>query len=603
MYRVLARKWRPQGFAELVGQQHIARALTNAIESERLAHAYIFAGVRGIGKTTVARILSKCLNCEKGPTPTPCNECAPCREITDGRSLDVLELDAASRRGIDSIRELQEVVSYSPARDRYRILILDEFHMLTKEAFNALLKTLEEPPERVMFVLATTEIQKILPTILSRCQVFEFRRVAAPDLAAHLRKICDAEGVKISGHALDRIAWAGEGSVRDALSVLERVLAFCGNEVTDDDALQILGAVRNELLEELIGGLAERDAARMLTVLDGLVAEGHDLVHFWGELVAVLRDLLLLRVDPESAGLLSRTPEHTEAVRRAAEGLSREDLLRVFQIVSDLEARLKTSSQPRFLFEATLVRLASLGAVRPIEELISTLAPEIPARSERKAPPSQKKKRPAPPAVAPEPAKPVAAPTERPVPVVREARESSPPPSAESPAFGEAPPFFTDLVAAVHRTKPMLGAILEQVAGVSLDGDVLGLAFSDGAGPIGRRLEQTDSREFLERCTEEVVGRRLRLRVGACDAPPPRPETAPPRPPAPASPPRSAVDLPGPPPEGVGRDELLERAKNEPGIQKLLYEFGAQVVEISPLETPKEPAGGETKTGRAKETR
>ena len=604
MYRVLARKWRPQSFEELVGQQHITRALTNAIESERLAHAYIFAGVRGIGKTTVARVLAKCVNCEKGPTPTPCNECAPCREITDGHSLDVLELDAASRRGIDSIRELQEVVSYSPARDRYRILILDEFHMLTKEAFNALLKTLEEPPARVMFVLATTEIQKILPTILSRCQVFEFRRVAAPALAVHLRMICDAEGVKISDHALDRIAWAGEGSVRDALSVLERVLAFCGSEVTDEDALQTLGAVRNEVLEDLIGGLAERDAARMLAVLDALVAEGHDLVHFWGELVAVLRDLLLLSVDPESAGLLSRTPEHTEALQRAAGDLSREDLLRVFQIVADLEARLKATSQPRFLFEATLVRLASLGAVRPIEELISTLGSGPPARKETKAPPRQKKKRPASPAVAPETAKPTAAPTERPEPVrvVEKPRESSPPPVAEARTLDAAPPFFADLVAAVQDTKPMLGAILEQAVGVSLDGNVLGLSFSEGAGPIGKRLEQTDSREFLERCTEKVAGRRLRIRVGACDAPAPRPKAAPPRPSAPASPPRPAA-VPEPPSERGSHDELLERAKNEPGIQKLLYEFGAQVVEISPLETPTEPAGGETETGRTKETR
>jgi DNA polymerase-3 subunit gamma/tau len=596
MYRVLARKWRPQSFEELVGQQHVARALTNAIETERLAHAYIFAGVRGIGKTTVARVLAKCLNCEKGPTPTPCNECTPCREITEGRSLDVLELDAASRRGIEEVRELQEVVAYAPVRDRNRVLILDEFHMLTPHAFNALLKTLEEPPPRVTFILATTEIQKILPTILSRCQVFEFRRVAAPELSAHLRKVCDAEGIEISNHALDRIAWAGEGSVRDALSVLERVLAFCGSEVTDEDALQILGAVRNEVLEELIGGLADRDAGRMLAVLDELVAEGHDLVHFWGELVAVLRDLLLLSVDPGNTALLSRTPEHTEALRRASEGLSREDLLRVFQIVSDFETPLKASSQPRFLFEATLIRLASLGAVRPIEELISGLAPAAPDRSGPKTPARQKKKRLATPAVAADPVEPAAAPTERPP-------EASTARSAKTPVPSEIPAFFPDLVTAVQRKKPMLGAILEQAVTVSLDGDTLGLAFADGAGPIGKRLEQTDSREILERCADEVVGRRLRIRVGGHDAPPSRTESAPPRGAAPAEPAGRAVEPPEPPPEGISRDELLERAKNEPGIQKLLYEFGAQVVEIGPLETPKELAGDETETGQTEETR
>src|SRR5262245_29612282 len=240
MYQVLARKWRPQGLEELVGQAHVARTLRNALSGNRLAHAYLFAGLRGTGKTTVARILAKCLNCAQGPTPTPCNRCPSCLEIGEGRSLDVLEIDAASRTGVGDIRELQEVVAYAPVRDRYRVLVIDEVHMLSKNAFNALLKTLEEPPAQVVFILATTEIQKVLPTILSRCQVFDFRRVPPKEVSAHLAKVCKAEKIQISKDTLDRIARAGEGSVRDSLSVLERVVAFCGTTVSDDEALLVL---------------------------------------------------------------------------------------------------------------------------------------------------------------------------------------------------------------------------------------------------------------------------------------------------------------------------------------------------------------------------
>jgi len=380
MYQVLARKCRPQTFEELVGQEHVARTLANAIDSDRLAHAHIFAGLRGTGKTSVARILAKCLNCEKGPTSKPCGKCDPCTEIADSRAIDVLELDAATRTQVDNIRELQEVIAYAPARDRNKVLIIDEAHMLSKNAANALLKTLEEPPPNVIFILATTEIQKLLPTILSRCQVFEFRRVGYQELTAYLGKLCKAEKIVIDETALERIARAGEGSVRDSLSVLERALAFCGNEINDDDVLRMLGGVRFEVVVDLVAGLATRDTGRMLGVLDSLVDEGHDLLHFWSELIAATRDLLLLQAVPRRQDMLARPTEEADRLREAAQGLTREDLTRAFQILADLEPVLKTSSQPRFMFESTLIRLGSLGSVRPIEEILDSLQSGAPQK-------------------------------------------------------------------------------------------------------------------------------------------------------------------------------------------------------------------------------
>jgi len=570
MYRVLARTWRPQRFDELVGQLHVARALANAIESGRLAHAYIFAGVRGIGKTTVARILAKCLNCRQGPTTMPCNECESCREITDGRSMDVLELDAASRTGVDDIRELQEIVSYAPVRDRSRILILDEFHMLSKNAFNALLKTLEEPPPGVVFILATTEIQKILPTVLSRCQIFEFRRVATGELSAHLRRVCDTEGIEISDATLDRIARAGEGSVRDALSILERILAFCGTAVRDDDALAVLGAVRHEVLEELVDGLARRDAARLLGILDGLVRDGYDLVHFWGEIVAALRDLIVLRVDPGRSEMLSRTADQGAALQRASDGLSREDLVRAFQIVSDLEAPLKTSAQPRFLFEAALVRLAGLGSVKPIEELLSRFDAGGEAPAPRPAPPEKKK----------------LAESE---PVAPDFEAATAPPAVPPTAPGSTPGFYPAFVEAVHVAKPMLGAILDEAEGATLDGNVLVIRFGDGAGAIRKRLENPDSRTLLARVACEVAGRDITVRTSDSAGSGREPGAATEAPRVGSVPGRG-----GPGAESAGAT-LLERAKNEPGVKKLLLEFGAQVVEIRPLDAPG-PEGGSPTT-------
>ncbi|HSF32095.1 MAG TPA: DNA polymerase III subunit gamma/tau, partial [Candidatus Tectomicrobia bacterium] len=251
-YQVTARKWRPQTFAELVGQEHVARTLQNALRQGRIAHAYLFSGTRGVGKTTTARVLAKALNCEQGPLPEPCNECALCQAITMGSSLDVLEIDGASNRGIDEIRDLREKIRYAPARSRYKVYIIDEVHMLTEHAFNALLKTLEEPPPQVVFIFATTEPQKVPITILSRCQRFDFRKVASAEIALCLEKIAEQESIRISREALHRIARRAEGSLRDAQTLFDQVVAFCGSEVREEDVGQLLGLAGEDQMLALL---------------------------------------------------------------------------------------------------------------------------------------------------------------------------------------------------------------------------------------------------------------------------------------------------------------------------------------------------------------
>ncbi len=540
MYQVLARKWRPATFEELVGQAHVARSLRNAIADRRLGHAYLFAGVRGTGKTTVARIFAKCLNCDSGPAPTPCGRCDSCTEIAEGRALDVLEIDAASRTKVDQTRELLELVSYAPVRDRHKILIIDEVHMLSKASFNALLKTLEEPPPSVVFVLATTEFQKILPTILSRCQIYEFRRVPPREVAGQLRKICAAEGIGASDAALERLARSGEGSVRDALSALERARAFCGDAIDDEEVLRLLGAVRADVLDGLVRALAARDAGAMLTVLDGLVDDGHDLVHFWSELISALRDLLLLRALPARSDLLGRSEEEARGLERAATGLSREDLGRAFQVLADLEPGLKASSQPRFLFEATLIRLASLGAVRPIEEFLTALegGGAVPLGA-----------------------------TARPPETVR-------PPTAP-PKKKAVEPSGGDLLARIGRAAPLVGAILEEARSLEVRGQTLHIRLGPGSDALKRRLEEAGCRELVGREAAPPGAAPLAVSVEVDRQPPPAAA--------------GGGSAPGTGERGGGgarpvTASLLERIRSEPGVGKLFDTFGAQVVDVRALD-------------------
>jgi DNA polymerase III subunit gamma/tau len=374
MYQVIARKYRPQTFQDVVNQEHVKTTLENAIAQNRIAHGYIFSGQRGTGKTTIARILARCLNCVEGPTASPCGVCASCKEITAGGTVDVIEIDAASNRGINEMRELRENVRYQPARDRYKVFIIDEAHQITTEAFNALLKTIEEPPEWVVFVLCTTEAHKIPATIASRCQHFSFRSVDFEDLVARMAWICQQEGIETDAEALAVLAQAGEGSVRDSLSALDQAIACCGARLTAPEVRALLGAFSLESLETVARALLDSDSRRMLEVVDELERNGHNLQHFSRELARYFRNLLVARISGSAAGsarLIAASAAQREKLSEIASQFSEEDLTRYLALSLELFRDLQFSLQPRFHLEIGLVRLVQAGRLLPIEEALA----------------------------------------------------------------------------------------------------------------------------------------------------------------------------------------------------------------------------------------
>ncbi|MBV9503593.1 MAG: DNA polymerase III subunit gamma/tau, partial [Acidobacteriia bacterium] len=351
MYQVIARKYRPQRFDDLINQEHVKTTLENAIAQKRIAHGYIFSGQRGTGKTTVARILARCLNCLQGPTPAPCGECASCREITAGGTVDVIEIDAASNRGINEMRELRENVRYQPARDRYKVFIIDEAHQITSEAFNALLKTIEEPPPWAVFVLCTTEAHKIPATIASRCQHFSFRSVDFDELTARMAWICAQEGIEADTEALAVLAQAGEGSVRDSLSALDQAIACCGSKINATEVRALLGVFSLESLEQVSQALLDGDAGRMLEVVHDLETNGHNLQHFSRELARYFRNLLVARISGADTRLLAVSPVQRQKLQEVAARFSEEDLTRYLQLTLEMFRDLQFSLQPRFHVE------------------------------------------------------------------------------------------------------------------------------------------------------------------------------------------------------------------------------------------------------------
>ena len=373
MYQVIARKYRPQTFSELISQEHVKTTLENAISQNRIAHGYIFSGQRGTGKTTVARILARCLNCEQGPTANPCGKCASCLEIAAGSGMDVIEIDAASNRGINEMRELRENVRFRPARDRYKVFIVDEAHQITSEAFNALLKTLEEPPEWVVFMLCTTESHKIPSTIASRCQQFSFRSVDFAELVARMEWIIQQEGIQADPEVLSVLAQAGEGSVRDSLSALDQAIACCGNTLEAKQVRELLGMFSLESLGIVAAALAEGDSKKMLDVVAELEANGRSLQHFARELARYFRNLLVVRIEGKPTRLVAASPPEQERMLKAAAPFSEDDQTRDLKLALDLFRDLQSSLQPRLHLEMGLLRLIYAGRLQPIEEAIAAL--------------------------------------------------------------------------------------------------------------------------------------------------------------------------------------------------------------------------------------
>ena len=371
-YQVLARKWRPQLFQDVIGQEHITQTLMNAIKTDRLAHAYLFSGSRGIGKTSVARIFAKAINCEKGEPGIPCNKCRSCTEITAGSSIDVQEIDGASNRGIDEIRELRESIKYMPSSSRYRIYIIDEVHMLTLPAFNALLKTLEEPPSHVKFIFATTESHKVPTTILSRCQRFEFKRIPLSQIISHLRKIAEDEGIEIGTSGLAIIAREAEGGMRDAESLLDQVISFSGQKVDEKDITDILGIIDRDIMFESSAAILEGAADRCLEVVEKIYNYGYDIKEFYRALMEQFRNLLISLIAPQKH-LIDISESDREEIIRLAEMAGEEKLHLLLNFLISREEDLRFTSNPRLILETTMIKLCSLGDFLSFDDLLKKL--------------------------------------------------------------------------------------------------------------------------------------------------------------------------------------------------------------------------------------
>ncbi len=371
-YQVSARKWRPMSFPDVIGQPHVVQTLVHAVEGQRVAHAYLFSGMRGVGKTTVARILAKAMNCQQGPTPTPCAECQSCVEIANGQSFDVIEIDGASNNSVDDVRGIRETIKIGPAKGTYRLYIIDEVHMLSTAAFNALLKTLEEPPAHVIFIFATTEVHKIPQTILSRCQHFSFRRVPVRIIAEHLQYIVTQEAITISSQGLETTAKAADGSLRDALSLLDQIVAFAGKTVEDHHIDTVLGNIPHELRREMLHAVVARDPARALEVVWAVGDQGGDLHRFLGDLVEDVRSLIVLKISPKSLERLSVSEVLSRDGEEAVRALSVDDLQRVFEILTQTQDHLKHTEFPSYVLEMAAIKVCQLATLKTPEVVSPT---------------------------------------------------------------------------------------------------------------------------------------------------------------------------------------------------------------------------------------
>jgi DNA polymerase III subunit gamma/tau len=528
-YKVLARKWRPQRFEDVIGQRAVTQTLRNAIGANRIAQSFVFAGPRGVGKTTTARILARCLNCEQGPTSDPCGICEACVEIAEGRDMDVLEIDAATHTGVDKVRDVIITgLATAPVRDRRKIFIIDEVHRLSNQAFDALLKSIEEPPPHVVFMMATTEIDKVPPTIQSRSQVFELKTIGVKPIADQIRAIAAAEQISIDDAAVMSIARAGDGSMRDAQSAFDQVIAFAGSTIAAEDVATVLGLVRRDLLLDMAAAVAREDAAAVFQLADRAVESGYELRTVLRELGRLVRDLLVISIDPSRLSDPEIAAEgEQDRLKDTAALFSHEDLMRAFDVLTKGEEEIRSSMQPRFHLEMTLLRWIHLRKLVPLSDLIDGLdrgtpaggrsagpsrPPAPPSRPAASAPASGTGGSSARPAAAPPPASSAPRPAE--------ARRPAPPPKATAgkpietsaglPAVEPVPPdrFKDVFLEEIRKTKKFFyGTVIAQAQKIHVEGDRVVITFAPQHRALRSQLEQT--RPHLETIAGQLAGRKM----------------------------------------------------------------------------------------------
>ena len=571
---VLARKWRPERFAELVGQEHVTHTLVEALKRGRIAHAFLFAGIRGVGKTTAARILARCLNCEKGPTPEPCGECAACQEIRTGRSLDVVEIDGATYRKIDDARAIIENLSYRPARDRFKIYIIDEAHQLTDQAFNALLKTLEEPPAHVKFILATTEPQKMPETILSRLQRYDFRRIAYAAIVERLKDLASREGVEADEGALRLLAREAGGSMRDAERMLETAIASSGGKVVEGEAASTLGVASRGAVLQLCGAILAKDAARALSSVRELHRRGANLESLGRDLLESLRNLAAAKLPAEGAqSPLDELPDHEAAeIRRLAASASARDLMRLFRLMAEAQEEILRSPYPDLLLEMAVIRMASLAPVMDADELLRAVGGANIATQPKPAPRASAQ------SVAPEPPQSTGA---RKLKVEGEVKASAPLRPPDAPREREMP----ELRDHIRDRRPALAGFMEHGAGLSVADDLVRVV------PLNDIYTRylSDNCAVIAELASELYGRPMRVELttnGAIARATGNAEHSAPV----ANGPNQTKETRDPAPSSSADERRA--IVSDPAVRKILEAFDARLVEVR---TPDAANGGSTK--------